>query len=172
MIPTIHPLLGELKPPATFEADCQNTLALGLALQLAAIMPSHQGQPLAWFTALARGALQVGQMRVYVNTAHECVGYVIWATLTPDVERLFISGKAYPLADWEFSDGTSAWVLDFAVTPGLLRPVMEDLRDEVFKDHGQLTYYRQKGSRRTCKRISRSDRTTFMAAARQQEVAA
>lgn len=112
-------------------------------------------------------------MRVYVNTANECVGYVIWATLTPDVERRYIGGQPRALADWEFSDGTSAWVLDFAVMPGLLRPVMEDLRDVVFKEHDQLTYYRQKGKRRLCKRISRSDRTSFMAAGRcAQEVAA
>lgn len=128
---------------------------------------------MAGLVALARSALQVGQMRVYVNTAHECVGFVIWATLTPDVERRYIGGKPRPLAEWEFSDGTSAWVLDFAVVPGLLRLVMKDLRDVVFKNHDQLTYYRQKGKRRLCKRISRNDRTSFMAAARcPQEVAA
>lgn len=173
MISTIHPLLGELKPSATSDKQREQTLALGLAVQLAAQSPSHQGQPVAGLAALARSALQVGQMRVYVNTANECVGYVIWATLTPDVERRYIGGQPRPLAEWEFSDGTSAWVLDFAVMPGLLRRVMEDLRDVVFKEHDQLTYYRQKGKRRLCKRVSRSDRTSFMAAGRRaQEVAA
>lgn len=172
MIPIIHPLLGELKPSANFENERDLTVAIGLAFQFAARLPSHHRQPLAGFAALARGALQVGQMRVYVNTAYECVGYVIWATLTPDVERQYISGKPRPLADWEFSDGTSAWVLDFAVSPGLLRPVMEDLRDIVFQDHDQLTYFREKRSRLTCKRLTRDGRTSFMAAGRhQQEVA-
>ncbi len=111
-------------------------------------------------------------MRVYVNAAYACVGYVIWAALTPDVERLYISGRPRPLADWEFSDGTSPWVLDFAVAPGLVRPVMEDLRDLVFQDYNQLTYFRQKGSRLTCKRLTRDDRTSFMTAGRrEQEVA-
>ena len=170
MISTIQPLLGDLKPstPARDRA-----LAVGLAFQFAATSPHHLSQSLAGFAELARSALQVGQMRVYVNTEHECVGYVIWATLTPEVERRYIGGKPRPLADWEFSDGTSAWVLDFAVAPGLLRKVMADLRDEVFKDHDLLTYYRLKGQRRLCKRISRIDRTSFMAAGRRtQEVVA
>jgi hemolysin-activating ACP:hemolysin acyltransferase len=106
---------------------------------------------------------------VYVNSKHECIGYVIWATLTPDVERRFVNGRARELADWEFSDGTSAWVLDFAVAPGALRPVMEDLRDVIFKEHERLTYYRQKGQRRLCKQVSRSNRTSFMAAGRRTQ---
>lgn len=172
MIQIIHPLLGEPKPSANFEHERDLTAALGLAFQFAAQLPSHQRQPLATFAALARGALQVGQMRVYVNAAYACVGYVIWAALTPDVERLYISGRPRPLADWEFSDGTSPWVLDFAVAPGLVRPVMEDLRDLVFQDYNQLTYFRQKGSRLTCKRLTRDDRTSFMTAGRrEQEVA-
>src|SRR4051812_23054467 len=151
----------------------ERALALGLALQLASMLPSHQDMTSTSFAELARRAMQVGQLRVYVNSDHECVGYVIWATLTPDVERRFVRGKPRELAEWEFSDGTSAWVLDFAVAPGMLRRVMEDLRDVVFKDHDHLTYYRQKGRRRLCKQVSRSNRTSFMAAGRRtQEVAA
>lgn len=160
----IYPLLGELKQASTTERD--RALATGLALQFAAASPSHQGLPLAGFAALTYVALQVGQMRVYVNTKYECVGYVIWATLTPDVEDEYISDKPRPLASWEFSDGTSAWVLDFAVAPGMVRKVLADLRDVVFKDHEQLTYYRVKGQQRLCKRVSRSDHTSFMAAGR------
>lgn len=162
----IHPLLGELKPS---DVAYEHTLAIGLAYQFAATSPHHREQPLSGFAVLARNALQVGHMRVYVNTARECVGYVIWATLTPDVERRFIGGKPRALADWEFSDGTSAWVLDFAVAPGLLSKVMTDLRDVVFRNHDHLTYYRFKGKRRLCKRISRSDRSSFMAAGRSMQ---
>lgn len=159
----IHPLLGELKPSSlTYD----HALAIGLAFQFAAGSPHHRDQPLSGFAILVRNALQVGNMRVYVNQARECVGYVIWATLTPDVERRFIGGKPRALAEWEFNDGTSAWILDFGVTPGLLSHVMSDLRDVVFKEHDHLTYYRHKGKRRLCKRISRSDRTSFMAAGR------
>jgi hemolysin-activating ACP:hemolysin acyltransferase len=158
----IYSLLGELKPSSTAERD--HALAMGLALQFAAASPGHKGLPLTGFAALTQRALQLGQMRVYVNTSHECVGFVIWAMLTPDVESEYIADTPRPLAAWEFSDGTSAWVLDFAVAPGLLRRVMEDLRDDVFKEHEQLTYYRIKGEQRVCKRIRRDDRTSFMTA--------
>jgi hemolysin-activating ACP:hemolysin acyltransferase len=164
MSPAIHSLLGELKPSGNTERE--HALALGLAVQYAASSRAHEGLPLSGFAALARSALQVGQMRVYVNAGHECVGYVIWATLTPDVEDDFIDDRPRALAGWEFSDGTSAWVLDFAVMPGLLRQVMTDLRDVVFKDHEQLTYYRHKGPGRLCKRVSRSDGSSFIAAGR------
>lgn len=166
MISSIRPLPGELKPPATSELQRERALALGLVFQFAATLPSHQHVPLAGLAGLVRTAQEFGQIRVYVNAAHECVGFVIWATLTPDVERRYIGGKPRPLAEWEFSDGTSPWVLDFAVLPGMLRQVMEDLRDVVFKDHEHLTYYRQKNNHRLCKRISRNDRTSFMAAGR------
>jgi len=146
---------------------------LGLALQLAYALPSHRGMTLARFAGLAQGAMQVGQLRVYVNAKNDCVGYVLWATVTPDVERELIAGKPRPLAEWEFSDGTNAWVLDFAAAPGVLPKVMADLRDVVFKNHEQLTYYRLKGQRRLCKRVSRSDHTSFMVAGRRaQEVTA
>jgi hemolysin-activating ACP:hemolysin acyltransferase len=163
LIQSIHPLLGDVKPGGSAR---ERALATGLAVRLAAGLPGLGGRPMSSLAALAQSALQVGQMRVYVDKAHECVGYVIWATVTPDVERDYIAGRPRSLADWEFSDGTSAWVLDFAVAPGLLRAVMEDLRDVVFKDHEQLTYVRIKGQRRLCKRVSRSDRTSFMAAGR------
>jgi hypothetical protein len=48
----------------------------------------------------------------------------------------------------------------------MLANVMVDLRDVVFKDHEQLTYYRVKDQQRLCKRVSRSDHTSFMAAGR------
>jgi hypothetical protein len=52
------------------------------------------------------------------------------------------------------------------VEQGSLPYVLEDLRDVVFRDHEQLSYFRVKGGRRMCKRVSRLDRTTFMAAGR------
>lgn len=170
MTTAIYPLLGELKPSSSTERD--RALAMGLALQFAAASPSHQGMPLNVFAELAYLALQVGQMRVYVNTRYECVGYVIWVTLTPDVEDEYIADTPRRLASWELSDGTSAWVMDFAVAPGMLPKILADLRDVVFKDHEQLTYCRVKGQHPLCKRVSRSDHTSFMAAGRRaQEVA-
>lgn len=86
--------------------------------------------------------------------------------MTPDVNEEFIKGRPRPLAEWEFSDGTLPWILDFLVAPGHLRPVLVDLRDEVFKDYEHLMYYRFKGMNRICKLISRAHRNTFVAQGR------
>lgn len=142
------------------------SLDLGLLCQFAARLPAHAQMPLGRFVQLASAARQVGQLKLYVNGHDECVGYVIWALLRPDVERAFIAGKPRVLADWEYSDGSSAWILDMAVAPGSLPYVLEDLRDVVFKGHEQVTYFRTKGARRLCKRVSRHDRSSFIAAGR------
>ncbi|MFG6428693.1 toxin-activating lysine-acyltransferase [Roseateles sp. LYH14W] len=154
---------GALKPESKLLRQASE---VGLLCQFAARLPSHQQMPLPGFMSLAMATQQVGQLKVYLNGYEECVGYVMWALLTPDVEREFISGKPRALADWEYSDGTSAWILDMAVAPGSLPHVLQDLRDVVFKDQEQLTYFRVKGGRRMCKRVSRADRSSFMAAGR------
>jgi hemolysin-activating ACP:hemolysin acyltransferase len=158
-------ICGALTPDS---AAMRRALELGLVCQFAARLPSHARMPLGSFIALALAAQQVGQLKIYLNGYEECVGYAIWALLTPEVEREFIAGKPRALAEWEYGDGTSPWVLDMAVAPGSLTYVMEDLRDSVFKDHEQLTYFRVKGGRRMCKRISRQSRTSFIAASRRQ----
>lgn len=154
---------GALRPDAPLR---RLALDLGLACQFASRLPGHAQMPLGGFVSLAMAAQQVGQLKTYLNGYGDCVGYVIWALLTPDAEREFIGGKARALADWEFSDGTNAWILDLAVAPGSLPYVLEDLRDNVFKDHDQVTYTRLRGGKRLCKRVSRNDRTSFMMAGR------
>ena len=92
------------------------------------------------------------------------MGYVIWALLTPDVEREFIAGKPRPLADWEYSDGTNAWVLDMAVAPGSLRYVLEDLRDVVFEGRATDLLPYQGRAPPVQARVSRQDGSSFIAA--------
>ncbi|MFO1227020.1 toxin-activating lysine-acyltransferase [Roseateles sp.] len=159
---------GEIKPDS---AIIPKALNLGLLCQFAARFPSQMQTPLPSFVQLAMSAQQLGQLKLYFNGYDECVGYVIWALLTPDVEREFIAGKPRPLAEWEYSDGTNAWVLDMAVAPGSLRYVLEDLRDVVFEGHEQLTYFRTKAGRRLCKRVSRQDGSSFIAAGRRRAAA-
>jgi hemolysin-activating ACP:hemolysin acyltransferase len=154
---------GRLGPDSVAASQSQD---LGLVCQFAARLPGHTQTPLGGMMSLLLNARRVGQLKIYLNGYDECVGYVVWAFLTPEVEDEFISGQPRPLAEWEFNDGTSPWILDMAVEQGSLPYVLEDLRDVVFRDHEQLSYFRVKGGRRMCKRVSRLDRTTFMAAGR------
>jgi len=168
LIQSVYPLFGTVKPDAP---ERERALALGLALRLASMTPSHRSWPLDGFARSLLAAFEVGQLRVYVNAAHECVGYVAWATLTPDVAMQFAAGKPGQLAEWECSDGTCAWILDFLALPGCLGQVMADLRDVVFKEYEQVDYYRIKGRMRRSKRVSRNDRTSFMAVGRRAQEA-
>jgi hemolysin-activating ACP:hemolysin acyltransferase len=154
---------GRLGPDSAAAGQC---LDLGLVCQFAARLPGHAQTPLSGMTALLLNARRVDQLKVYLNGFGECVGYVVWAFLTPEVEDEFIAVKPRPLAEWEFNDGTSPWILDMAVAPGSLPYVLEDLRDVVFRDHEQLTYFRIKGERTVCKRVTRLDHSTFMATGR------
>lgn len=154
---------GQLKPDSV---AARQSLDLGLVCQFAARLPGHAQTPLSGMVPLLLNARKVGQLKVYLNGYDECVGYVVWALLAPEVEQEFISAQPRPLADWEFNDGTSPWILDMAVAPGSLPYVLEDLRDVVFREHEQLTYFRVKGGHTVCKQVSRLDRTTFMSGAR------
>ena len=155
---------GQLKPGSAAARESQD---LGLVCQFAARFSCNAGRPLGDLMSLLVTTRNLGQLKLYLNGYQECVGYVAWASLTPEVEDEFISGAPRALAEWEFNDGTSPWILDMAVAPGSLPYVLADLRDVVFSEHEQLTYFRVKGERTRCKRVSRDDRTTFMSAGRQ-----
>jgi len=156
---------GQITPGS---AAARRGLDLGLVCQFAARQPSHANTPVGALVTLLQNALRVGQLKVYLNGYDECVGYVVWGFLTPDVENEFIAGTPRALAEWEFNDGTSPWILDFAVAPGSLPYVLRDLRDEVFRAQPQLTYWRTRRDSRACKRVSRDDRSSFMAAGRSE----
>lgn len=155
---------GQLKPDSVV---AQRSLELGLVCQFAARVSSHAQLPVGAMVSALLRAQSVGQLKVYLNGYDECVGYVVWALLTSDVEDAFLEGAMRPLEDWEMNDGTSAWILDMAVSPESLPYVLEDMRDVVFRSHQHLTYFRVKGGRRICKRVSRDDRTSFMRSTKQ-----
>jgi hemolysin-activating ACP:hemolysin acyltransferase len=160
---------GAFEPHSPFRRRAEE---LGLACQLAARLSVHAQTPLGGFVSLVHMAQQVGQFKVYLNGYDECVAYVLWALLSPDVEREYVDCNPRPLAEWEFNEGTSPWILDLAVAPGSLPYVLADLRDSVFKGYEHVTYFRAKSGRLTCKRISREDRTSFMSHARRSGVVA
>ena len=117
---------GEIKTDSTIIPKALN---LGLLYQLRAL-PLMMQTPLPTLCNFAMSAQQLGQLKCCTSTADdECVGYVIWALLTPDVERGVHCREA--LGHWLTGNTAMApmpWVLDMAVAPGSLRYVLEDLR--------------------------------------------
>lgn len=154
---------GQLIMDSTVARQSQE---LGLACQFAAQQSLNLQKSFGEVMGTLVSAHRLGQLKVYLNGYEECVGFVAWALLTPDVEAEFISGNLRPLRQWEFNDGVSPWILEMGVRDGSLPYILEDLRDVVFGGYEQLTYFRTKGERTVCKRVSRLDRTTFMLAGR------
>ncbi|HWW70113.1 MAG TPA: toxin-activating lysine-acyltransferase [Duganella sp.] len=159
---------GQFKPNSSIARQSQD---LGLVCQFAARVSGHAPKPLGEMLSLLLNTHRLGQLKVYLNGYEECVGYVAWAFLTPDVEEEFISGNPRALQEWEFNDGLSPWILDMGVKHGSLSYILEDLRDEVFRDYEQLTYFRIKDGHMVCKRVSRLDHNSFMRAGRKGELA-
>jgi hemolysin-activating ACP:hemolysin acyltransferase len=156
--------IGRLDPDSEKGRSC---LDIGLLCHFAARTVHLSSSPVGTFVQRILVAQQLQQLKIYVNGYDECVGFVTWAYLSPDVERAFLSGKYRALDEWEYNDGTSPWVLDMVVAPGSLRYVLEDLRDVVFKDCPWLTYFRTKGDKRLFKRVSRQSRASFFSTARE-----
>jgi hemolysin-activating ACP:hemolysin acyltransferase len=135
---------------------------VGHICQFACRFPHLSKAPLISIVKQVIYALEVDQVKVFLNPYGHCVGYVIWGYLTPDVEQQFLDGNFRELAEWEYDDGTSAWILEMAVAPGSLSYVLEDLRDTVFRNEKRVTYFRLKRGKKICKRVSRSAYSSFL----------
>jgi hemolysin-activating ACP:hemolysin acyltransferase len=142
--------------------DFVRALQVGFCCNFAMKFARLSGAKLGDLIRLIEGAAQSEQLKIYFNGYGDCVGYVIWAFLSPPVEAEYLAGNLRPLELWEYSEGVNAWVLDMAVRPGSLRHVLEDLRDVVFRDRESLTYARTKSGRPVFKRIHREDCSTFL----------
>ncbi len=105
--------------------------------------------------------MHLGQVKIYFNNYGECMGYVVWATLAPDVERRFIRDKNINLHPTEWNEGISLWIIDFLVLRGSLQYVLADLRDRQFAAYETLTYFRIKNGKRIFKRVGRTDGGRF-----------
>lgn len=108
-------------------------------------------------------AIQTNQLKLYFSHYGDCVGYIAWAFLTPDVERRMLNSKDMSLPTEEWTQGTSLWIIDFLVPSGSLSYVLRDMRDNLFKNYDTITYFRFKNGRRIAKQWSRTDRGGFFA---------
>lgn len=97
------------------------------------------------------------QIKLYFNPYGECLGYIVWARLTPDVEKRYLAGADLSLHWMEWNEGTSLWIIDFSCKAGSVKHILEDMRDNLFESDETITYFRLRNGKRIFKRISRSD---------------
>lgn len=147
------------------ETQLKRGQTVGFVCDMARNSPLHAPMPVGGLMSILDAAMALEQVKVYFSDYGECMGYVVWAYLSPDVEQRFLRGKDLSLDLTEWNEGTCPWIVDFLVPRGSLRYVLHDLRDTVFKDHETLTYFRIKNGKRICKRVSRADGGYFFRSA-------
>jgi len=148
------------------DTKLERARALGYICGMARNNQHHAKIPLGSLLGMLDSAIKTNQYKLYFSHYGEFMGYAIWAFLTPEVENRMLKGKDTTLTLEEWNQGTSLWVIDFLVPRGSLPYVLRDMRDNLFKDHDTITYFRFKNGRRIAKQISRSAGGSFFAAAR------
>ncbi len=139
------------------DTDSQRATEIGFICQLCTVSSVHANLPLQRIVGRLNSPMTVGQYKIYFNDFFQCVGYLTWATLAPDVEKRLLSGEDYHLQTCEWNEGASLWIMDMVFPYGSIRHVLKDLRDELFKGFETVTYFRIKNGKRIFKRVSRAD---------------
>lgn len=134
---------------------------LGALVHFAGTRPSHAALPAAYFLNSLWMAMSLGQVKLFYNDFGQCMGYVAWALLTPEVERRTLRNGRLELRDFEWNEGPSLWIVDFAIEKGALKASMENMRDVLFADHRVVTFARQRNGRAVFKRASRDSTSWF-----------
>lgn len=148
------------------DTDSQRATQIGLICQLCTLSPVHANFPVQRIVSQLNSPMTVGQCKTYFNDFYQCVGYLAWAYLAPDVEKRLLSGEDYHLQTCEWNEGASLWIMDMVVPHGSIKHVLQDLRDTLFKDQDTLTYFRIKNGKRIFKRVSRADGGHFFRSSR------
>jgi hemolysin-activating ACP:hemolysin acyltransferase len=142
------------------ENQTRRVSTIGFVFDMASTSVSHMHLPVTALMRQVNIAISTEQIKVYFNNYGECMGYVVWALLAPDVESRFFNGDlSLQLVEW--NEGTSLWIIDFLVPRGSLKYVLRDLRDDVFKDHSTVTYFRVKRGKLITKQMGRNDGGNF-----------
>jgi hemolysin-activating ACP:hemolysin acyltransferase len=134
---------------------------VGAVCQLAALSKCHAGVALFSTIDRLRMPIKLDQIKVFFSDFDQCMGYVTWAYVTPEVEARLIADPTSTLHEFEWNEGNRLWIMDFLAPKGSIEHIMRNMRDVLFLDSETLSYFRVKNGRRICKQISRTDPTRF-----------
>lgn len=148
--------------------ELQSASLVGFVCQTCVISPVHAVLPIKRILDQIMAPVAVQQYKVYFNDFGQCAGYLTWALLAPSVEKRLLRGESYYPQTSEWNEGGSLWIMDMAFPHGSIRHVLKDLRDNLFRDHETLTYFRIKNGKRIFKRVSRADGGHFFRSSRSQ----
>lgn len=138
----------------------KRAIIVGLIAQMMATR-ANGGKRLAAGLQTIVGAIAADKIKLYFDRHGVFVGYITWATVSPDVENRLLTEPHLDLSGQERSSGASLWITDCVITGKHLLEVLEDLRDKQFVGFQEISYFRVKGQRRIAKRVSRASGHTF-----------
>lgn len=98
----------------------------------------------------------INQRRIifYFDEFNNIVGSVIWAKLADDVRDRVVTYGRFSLHDSEWMEGEDLWVVEVSAPYGHLKYMLQDLRDNKFRDHSAISYMRKKPGSFVCKQLS------------------
>lgn len=134
---------------------------VGEVCALAANSVQHRSQAVGGLISSLKAPILLSQIRLFHNNFGQCLGYVVWANLSPRVERRLLSDPTYVLKEFEWNEGGSLWIMDFLVATGAVKEVLAEMRDCLFASRRTVTYFRYRNGKRIVKQLSRDDLTAF-----------
>lgn len=121
-----------------------NCVQIGYATLLMTKSRSHVLKPLLYVQSVIIPGIQHKQIKFYFNALGDVVGYVVWATLSLDVEDRIVRTSRMDLHPSEWNEGDRLWIIDLLVPFGNIDYVLRDLRDSVFIHWSSAKYFRAK----------------------------
>lgn len=106
------------------------------------------------------------QIKFYFNDTGKPVGYVVWAFLAKEAQNRFLRTKNFELHVSEWDEGDALWIIDLLAPFGHIKYILRDLRDNLFPEQREITYYRQKNGEIIFKQMSRDSHSFFLSQTR------
>lgn len=76
-------------------------------------------------------AVDANQFRIYHNKEGFPVGFICWAFLSDDVDKLYAEGK-YKLKPQDWNSGQNGWIIELIAPFGHGKQIISELRRKIF----------------------------------------
>lgn len=98
----------------------------------------------SYFRSIVRPAFLHQKIKCYFDASGAVAAYVVWCSLTEEVDRRLITTFKPSLHISEWNEGEQLWIIDLVAPFGHLKYVLKDLSENVFCDIATARYLRSK----------------------------
>ena len=90
-------------------------------------------------------AIDCNQFRIYHNQNRFPVGFVCWAFLSDEIDKLYAEGK-YKIKPADWNSGNNGWIIELIAPFGHGKKIISELRNQIFpnKSGKALTFSKEK----------------------------